>query len=287
MNDLHVTRLAHFLSELVGTTLIIFIALSAAAVFFGMDPVREAIPSTPLRAFLATAVFCCSFIAMLKSPFGKISGSHLNPAVSLAFALEGLLPWRELLVYIPAQILGAICGCYLIGVVWGGAAEQVHFGLTTPMAGLTLLEVAAIEAALTCGVLSLAFYFMHHERIHPYCPYVVAVYFVVVKLLAASFTGAGMNPARSLAPAIIAGDYRTVSAYVIGPLVGAAAAHLIHRLCGLKRPKFHKFGHAAHGEHYLMNLLGRPYHYVHDLHLAHFPHIQHRHREQTKAQTPT
>ncbi len=269
MHDVQVTRVAHFFCELVGMALVVFVGLSAIAVFFGIPGAVVALPNEWMRIFLATLVFCVFLISLVKSPIGKISGCHLNPATSFAFYLEGLLKLDALLIYVAGQILGATLGAYLFEIAWASVSASIHFGVPLPAATLSLPAVAGIEAMLTCGSISLAFYFMHHERVHPYCPYVTAIYLIAMKLVAASFTGAGMNPARALGPSFVAGDYRTVFAYVIGPLLGAAAAHLIHRIFGLKRPKFHKFGHAEHGEHYLMNLLGRPYHYVHDH--AHFP----------------
>ena len=206
MHDIHVTRIAHFVCELVGMALVVFVGLSAIGLFFGVPAVVESVPNEWVRIFLATLVFCAFLISLVKSPIGKISGCHLNPATSFAFYLEGLLKLDTMLLYVAGQVIGATLGSYLFEIVWATASASVHFGVPLPAASLSLPAVAGIEAVLTCGSISLAFYFMHHERVHPYCPYVTAVYLILMKLIAASFTGAGMNPARALGPAIVAAD---------------------------------------------------------------------------------
>ncbi len=258
MDNDQIVRWAHYFSELIGTMLMLVIGLSAIVLFFGPTPLAEAFPSVSLRLFLVLVIFAGGIVAMIYSPIGKISGAHMNPAVSLAFWMEGHLKAGDFAGFVVAQLLGAFIAGAVVHFLVGDLGNAVHFGMTRPAADLSPALAVLIEAAMTFGIISLVFYCLHHERLVPWCGALVGVYIVAVAFFAAHATGASMNPARSFGPAVVARDLGSLWIYVVGPLAGAALAQLVHKWVPLlKRPKFRKLSHARHDEGYLHAILAR------------------------------
>ena len=152
--------------------------------------------------------------------FCNISGAHINPAVSIAFALEGRLPYRDL----PGYILGQCIGALLAGYVLLGLSGHPTLGATTT--DLQLPQVFAIEAIITC-VLMLSILWVADPLKEPTIPLIALVVGVTVGILAfgvGPMTGASMNPARSIGPAIPSGVMDLLWLYIIAPTIGAITA---------------------------------------------------------------
>jgi len=153
---------------------------------------------------------------------GAVSGAHLNPAVSLAFAARRDFPWRRVPGYIVAQLLGATLACLFLLAVFGNVE---HLGATLPGPGYqdwqALLMEIALTSVLVCVILGTA---SGAQNVGTLAAFGVGGYIALAGLWAAPVSGVSMNPARSFGPALVSGDWNSYWVYVAGPLVGAAIA---------------------------------------------------------------
>ncbi len=155
---------------------------------------------------------------------GAVSGAHLNPVVSIAFALRRDFQWRRVPGYVLAQLLGALLAAWVLRLAFGNVA---HLGSTLPGGGFTTTQAFVIEALLTLGLVSTILGTASSaQNLGPLSALGVAGYIALAGLWASPVSGASMNPARSLGPAIVSGDLHDWWIYLIAPLVGALAAVL-------------------------------------------------------------
>lgn len=153
---------------------------------------------------------------------GAISGAHLNPAVSLAFALRGDFPWKRVPGYIIIQLLGATLAClFLLGVF--GNIE--HLGATLPGPGYADWQALLMEIVLTALLVSVILGTASAaQNVGAIAALGVGGYIALAGLWAAPVSGVSMNPARSFGPALVSGHWGSYWVYVVGPLAGALIA---------------------------------------------------------------
>jgi len=208
-----------FLSEMLGLALILF-----------------AVTLVPTDSYVPIPIMVGLVFAYVIGIFGPISGAQVNPAVSLALLLTRRLSIVHTIVCIAGQLLGAIAGTWFATVLGPvGLADTPMLAMTNPHPDLSNAKVLGLEivatAILVTAVLSVCDEFrdkpwtMCHVCIFP-------LFFGVTLALLATFigpyTGASMNPARSLGPAILAGEFKDQWLYVVAPLIGAAVATVIY-----------------------------------------------------------
>ena len=153
---------------------------------------------------------------------GAVSGAHLNPAVSLAFAMRGDFPWRRVPGYIIVQLLGATLACLFLLAVFG---DVQHLGATLPGPGYENWQALLMEIALTAGLVSVILGTASAaQNVGAIAALGVGGYIALAGLWAAPVSGTSMNPARSFGPALVGTDFSSYWVYVVGPLVGAAIA---------------------------------------------------------------
>lgn len=158
---------------------------------------------------------------------GHISGAHFNPGVSVSFFLTRHLPRRDLAAYVAAQLLGATAGARLVGAVW--PAHPADLGATVPT--IASARAVLVELVLT-AVLMFVIMSVATDTRAVGAPAALAIA-AVVGMAAIAFgpvTGASLNTARSLGPAIVADQWRSFWIYVVGPLLGAPIGALAY-LC--------------------------------------------------------
>jgi aquaporin Z len=172
---------------------------------------------------LAAAVVAPALMVMATILFmGAISGAHLNPVVSLAFALRGDFPWKRVPGYIIAQLAGAALACLFLLAVFGNVE---HLGATLPGGGYKPWQAFLMEIVLTGGLVSVILGTASEaQNVGLFGAFGVGGYIALAGLWAAPVSGTSMNPARSFGPALVAGDWTAYWAYVAGPLLGAAVA---------------------------------------------------------------
>jgi aquaporin Z len=153
---------------------------------------------------------------------GTVSGAHLNPAVTISFALRRNFPWKRVPGYVAAQLAGSVLAAGFLRATVGNIG---HLGATEPGAGTSGATAALIEFVLTAGLVSVILGTASGARnIVANAALAVSGYIILAGLWAAPVSGASMNPARSLGPALIGGHWTDWWAYVVGPVAGAALA---------------------------------------------------------------
>jgi aquaporin Z len=159
---------------------------------------------------------------------GAVSGAHLNPVVSVAFAVRRDFPWRRVPGYVLAQLLGASSAALFLLVVFGQAGS---LGATVPGHGIGDVQAAALELALTAGlVTTILGTASRAQNLGPISAFGVAGYVVLAGLWSSPASGASMNPARSFGPDLVRGDFSHFWVYVAGPLAGALLAVAVARV---------------------------------------------------------
>ncbi|MHB8634336.1 MAG: aquaporin [Thermoplasmatota archaeon] len=171
---------------------------------------------------LAVALAFGGVVMVLVYALGHVGGAHFNPAITVAFASTGHFPWRRVPTYLASQSVGALLASAALGIRWdlrpvvahgpvsGGAATLVE-ALATSLLAFVILAVAT-DARAAAGARGLA----------------IGAAVTLGSLAAGPLTGAAMNPARALGPAVAAGAFQGLAAHVVGPFVGAVAGMALY-----------------------------------------------------------
>ena len=175
------------------------------------------------RISLAAAVVAPGLMVMAIILFmGAVSGAHLNPIVSLAFALRRDFPWRRLTGYVLVQLVGATLACLFLDAVFGNVH---HLGATLPGSGYADWQALLMEVVLTVGLVSVILGTASAaQNVGAIAALGVGGYISLAGLWSAPVSGASMNPARSFGPALVSGHFQSYWVYLVGPLAGAIVA---------------------------------------------------------------
>jgi aquaporin Z len=201
-------------AEVLGTFFLVLVAVGGGMVnarFGGRAVSHDAQVVAPALMVMAIILF-----------MGAVSGAHLNPAVSIAFALRGDFPWRRVPLYLVAQFGGAILATLLL---WALLGKQGSAGLTLPGHGVSTATALIWEIVLTTGLVSvIQGTSSGAQQLGALAALGVGSYIALAGLWGAPVSGASMNPARSLGPALVLNDWTSWWAYLAGPVAGGAIA---------------------------------------------------------------
>jgi aquaporin Z len=201
-------------SEVFGTFLLVLVAAGGGMVNakFG----GHAIPAPAL--VVAPALMVMAIILFM----GTVSGAHLNPAVSIAFALRGDFPWKRVPGYVVAQFTGAVLATLLL---WALVGQHGGAGLALPGPGISTPVALVWEMVLTTGLISVILGTASGaQQVGTFAAIGVGSYIALAGLWGSLVSGASMNPARSLGPALVLGDWTAWWAYLAGPVAGGVIA---------------------------------------------------------------
>ncbi len=201
-------------AELFGTFLLVFVAAGGpmANARFGSQGISTA------ALVIAPGLMVLAIILFM----GTVSGAHLNPAVTIGFMLRGDFPLRRVPMYIVAQYAGAVLATLVLVALVG---RQGTAGLTLPGPGVSTVDAMFWEAVLTVGLVSVILGTASGaQQIGAMAAIAVGSYIALAGLIGVHVSGTSMNPARSLGPALVLGDWSSWWAYLAGPLIGSAAA---------------------------------------------------------------
>lgn len=203
-------------AEMLGTFLLTLVAagaptISAATGFAISQPAAVTAPGVLIMALIYA--------------MGDVSGAHFNPMVTLAFAIRDDFPWKRVPGYMASQFAGGILAALLLLLLFGDVG---HLGATQPAPGLSPIIAVVMEAVLTCLLVTVILGTAHDTRLVGHnAALAVGGTIALAGLFASPVSGASMNPARSLGPAIFGGTLDSVWIYFVGPLLGALFASFI------------------------------------------------------------
>jgi aquaporin Z len=215
-----------FASELVGTALLVLVGLSLVIFMFGTGtPMERLIPGEGLRSPITGFLFGTIGASIALSPVGKVSGAHINPVVTLAFRLMGKIDLQTTLGYIGGQLIGAVAGSLPL-LFWGAMGKSVAFGATLPGSGYTLPTVFLGEVITTFTMVASLCVFLGFRNLRPFTPAIFPPLYAIMVWAEATISGTSTNPARSLGPAIVSGQWEGWWIYWVGPMAGMLLAVL-------------------------------------------------------------
>jgi aquaporin Z len=198
-------------SELLGTFMLVLVA-AGGGILHGQGQISLA------AAVVAPGLMVMAIILFM----GAVSGAHLNPGVSLAFALRGDFPWKRVPGYIVIQLVGASLACVFLLAVFG---DIQHLGATLPGPGYADWQALLMEVVLTAVLVSVILGTASAaQNVGAIAALGVGGYIALAGLWAAPVSGVSMNPARSFGPALVSGDFSSYWVYLVGPLAGAVVA---------------------------------------------------------------
>jgi aquaporin Z len=222
--------------------------ISAAAVTSLLEypgsPFRQALPDPVVRRILIGLAMGLTAIGIIYSPWGKRSGAHLNPAVTLTFLRLGKIQPTDAAFYILAQFFGGWLGLALAASVGGRylADPAVNYVVTVPGGSGRIVAFAA-ELLISFGLMLVVLTLSNHKTLASWTGVCAGCLVALYIALEAPLSGMSMNPARTMASAIPAQVFTALWVYLVAPLSGmmtaAALFTLVHRHRELACPKLH------------------------------------------------
>ena len=201
----------NYIAELIGTFALVFCGTGAIVI----DTVTEGAAIGHIGVAITFGLIVMAMIYAL----GNVSGAHINPAVTMAFALTDRFDRSRLVGYVIAQLIGALVasGClYLIFDAPATMGETLPFG--------SWYQSFVLEIILTYLLMLVILFVSQNTAVTEFTGVAVGATVLLEAMFAGPITGASMNPARSIAPAIFAGDLSGLWIYILAPIVGAALA---------------------------------------------------------------
>lgn len=171
-------------------------------------------------------------VAAVIYAFGHISGAHLNPAVSIGFAVGRHFPWPRVATYAVAQTAGAVAAAALLRLTLGPDAP---LGVTAPATGVGPIVALAWEAIFTALLMVVITAVATDTRAVGHAALAIGGTVAVASLVAGPVTGASLNPARSIGPAVVSGRLDDLALYLAGPVAGAIAGAVCYGLLRARR----------------------------------------------------
>lgn len=192
------------------------------------SPLRQAIPESLVRHALGGLAMGLTLIAIVHSPWGKRSGAHMNPALTLTFYLLGKIERWDAIFYGLSQFAEGVLGVGIAALLLRGAAADPNVNYVVTVPGPQGIRVAFLaEAAISFGMMLLVLTVSNHKKLARFTGLFAGSLVALYITLEAPLSGMSMNPARTFGSAFSAGDWRSLWIYFTAPTVGMllAAAH--------------------------------------------------------------
>ena len=212
-------NLRAYLAESLGTFALVFVGTSTALLtaILVINPVAIA--------------FAFGFTVLIMAySIGQISGAHLNPAVSLGFAIRKDLSWKDFFFYVLFQVIGALIASLLLGIFVGSFNNLAATDLSIVLADPAWLVGLLVETILTFLFVTVILAVTANEKAKPFAGFVIGIALMAMIFAGIGYTGAGFNPARSIGPALLQGGSALTNLwiYIVGPFLGSALAAYVH-----------------------------------------------------------
>ena len=201
----------NLVTEFIGTFALIFIGAGALAIG------SANLVGVALAHGLVIVTFAYAY--------GHISGTHINPAVTLGLLIAGEIEFVAAIGYWVVQFLGGILGAVLLNVVLPNPGD---LGVTILAEGVTPVQGLVVEIVLTFFLVNTIFNTAVSGKAGNFAGLAIGLTLVLCILMGGPLTRASLNPARTLGPAIVSGNYADMWLYFVGPCVGAILAALLY-----------------------------------------------------------
>ncbi len=213
-------------AELIGTFILIFTGCAVAVAAILQRPTA----GPGIYDSLAVALAFGLALVVIVAAIGHVSGAHVNPAVTLALAVTKKFSWQYVPIYLVAQLVGAVLGAIAVWITYGGAArEAASLAATFPTEGVGDLQALVVEILITFVLVFVVISVATDERAPAgVAPLAVGFALACGVLIAGPITGGSLNPARTLGPMIVGGQFTAVWVYIVGPIIGAVLAALLY-----------------------------------------------------------
>lgn len=199
-----------YISELIGTFALVFCGTGAIII----NEQTGAISHVGIAATFGLVI-----LAMIYT-YGEVSGAHFNPAVTIAFSLINLFPKKEVLPYLSSQFIGAFAASGILKFLF---PENLNLGSTIPLG--SDMQSVIIEIILTFLLMTVILNVSQGSKeVGIMAGIAIGATVLLEAMFAGPISGASMNPARSLAPAVISQNYHSLWIYITAPLVGSTGA---------------------------------------------------------------
>jgi glycerol uptake facilitator-like aquaporin len=219
-------------AELIGTSLLLFLSVTLVRWLSGPGSHLTGGGAHLMFRLTITGIATGTLItAIVASPLGRASGGHVNPAVSFGSWALGILPMRELPIYLAAQLVGSGLGVAGARLVWGAAvaSPEVRYGALHPGRGIPPVVVGLIEAASLSALMVLVALAQRHAFFNKWLSILVGTAVALLIMVTGAAAGGSFNPVRQLWPYLLGRPSSILWWYLFAPAIGGIATGLLCR----------------------------------------------------------
>lgn len=211
------------IAELIGTFMLVFVGAGAVAATSVFQPQIVIVAAAFAHALILVAII---------TTYGHISGAHVNPAVTVGLLVGGKIELNKAMIYMAAQFIGGLLAALVLRIVLTDVGNAIKtLGQTAPSNGINELDIFVIEALLTFFLVSSVYQNAVYGRAGNLAALYIPLTLGGAILFGGTLTGASLNPARTLGPALLAEDIQNlgeVLVYFAGIFTGGAMAGFVH-----------------------------------------------------------
>ena len=212
------SNLQIFTVELIGTFILVIFATGSIVYDAEFFDGQLGIPFAAVAPFIALLIGVYSF--------GKISLAHFNPAVTIGYYITGHITKIQILYYFAAEIIGALLGSLFVMKVIG---EKANLGANAPNYDFSLPLIFPVEVLASAMLMGVIFYVVYTKGLRGFSGVAIGGIVGLDILFLAFISGASMNPARALAPALLSGTFSDLWLYWTAPFVGTIIVAFLFR----------------------------------------------------------
>lgn len=196
-----------------------------AALEFPGSPLHKILPNDFVRLCFMGMAMGVTATLIIYSPMGKLSGAHMNPALTFSFVRLGKIKMTDAIYYSIFQCIGGIAGVTLMSLVIGDALKDPHVNYVVTAPGRLGVALAFIvEIVIAYGMMTMVLTTSNHPKLSKYTGVIAGVLVMSYVILSGPISGFSMNPARTIASAVPAMDFGSFWIYMTAPFIGMFAA---------------------------------------------------------------
>jgi len=212
------SNLQIFLVELIGTFILVVFATGSIVYDVKFLDGQLGIPFAAVAPFVALLIGVYSF--------GKISLAHFNPAVTIGYYITGHITKLQVLYYLAAELIGAFLGSLFVLKIIG---DDANLGANAPNYNYSVFLIFPVEVIASAMLMGVIFYVVYTKGLRGFSGVAIGGIVALDILFLAIISGASMNPARALAPAILSGQISDLWLYLTAPFIGTIIAAFAFR----------------------------------------------------------